>query len=80
MDITGCTGHVSYMPQKDCLFPWRTVLENVTLAVEVAGEKNKMPGIGRKSFFPSLDWRDSPMNIPPVSPGECDNGRRFCGR
>lgn len=29
---------VSYMPQKDLLFPWRTVLDNVILAREVAGE------------------------------------------
>ncbi len=29
---------VSYMPQKDLLLPWRTVLDNVILAREVAGE------------------------------------------
>lgn len=29
---------VSYMPQKDLLFPWRTVLDNVVLAREVAGK------------------------------------------
>ncbi|KJS17256.1 MAG: ABC transporter, partial [Peptococcaceae bacterium BRH_c4b] len=28
---------VSYMPQKDYLLPWRTVLDNVILAREVAG-------------------------------------------
>jgi putative hydroxymethylpyrimidine transport system ATP-binding protein len=26
-----------YMPQKDLLFPWRTVLDNTTLGLEVAG-------------------------------------------
>lgn len=32
---------VSYMPQKDLLFPWRSVLENVILAREVAGENRE---------------------------------------
>ncbi|MTI85350.1 MAG: ABC transporter ATP-binding protein [Firmicutes bacterium] len=32
---------VSYMPQKDLLLPWRTVLENVILAREVAGENKE---------------------------------------
>jgi len=33
---------VSYMPQKDLLLPWRTVLKNVILAREVAGEDRKV--------------------------------------
>ena len=36
-DITGCPGHVSYMLQKDLLFPWRTVGENVALPLEIQG-------------------------------------------
>ncbi len=28
-----------YMPQQDMLFPWRTVLENVSLGLEVQGER-----------------------------------------
>ncbi len=31
VDVTGRTGHVGYMLQKDLLLPWRTVLENITL-------------------------------------------------
>ncbi len=30
-------GLVGYMPQKDLLLPWRTVLDNVVLGMEVAG-------------------------------------------
>jgi len=30
-------GSVGYMPQSDLLMPWRTVLENTTLAMEIAG-------------------------------------------
>ena len=30
-------GSVAYMPQRDALLPWRTVLENATLSAEVSG-------------------------------------------
>lgn len=30
-------GHVGYMPQHDLLLPWRTALDNATVALEVAG-------------------------------------------
>jgi ABC-type nitrate/sulfonate/bicarbonate transport system ATPase subunit len=36
-DATGRVDHVAYMPQRDLLFPWRTVLDNTTLGLEVAG-------------------------------------------
>jgi ABC-type nitrate/sulfonate/bicarbonate transport system ATPase subunit len=34
-DVTGTPGQVAYMPQRDALFPWRTVLDNAVLAAEV---------------------------------------------
>jgi ABC-type nitrate/sulfonate/bicarbonate transport system ATPase subunit len=36
-DVTGCVGSAAYMPQKDLLLPWKTILDNVTLGLEVAG-------------------------------------------
>lgn len=30
-DVTGTSGHVGYMLQKDLLLPWRTVLDNIVL-------------------------------------------------
>lgn len=50
---------VSYMPQKDLLLPWRTVLDNVILAREVSGGDKRaikkealqlMPLFGLKGF------------------------------
>ena len=34
-------GKVGYMPQQDLLLPWRTVLENACLPLEIAGMKKK---------------------------------------
>ncbi len=34
-------GKVGYMPQQDLLLPWRTVLENACLPLEIAGIKKK---------------------------------------
>lgn len=36
-DVTGTKGLISYMPQHDSLFPWRTILDNVVLSQELAG-------------------------------------------
>ena len=30
-DVTGATGHVGYMLQKDLLVPWRTVVDNIVM-------------------------------------------------
>jgi ABC-type nitrate/sulfonate/bicarbonate transport system ATPase subunit len=35
--VTGEAGHVSYMPQRDNLMPWRSVLDNTILGLEVEG-------------------------------------------
>ncbi|MGE0214494.1 ABC transporter ATP-binding protein [Mycolicibacterium sp.] len=41
-DVTGSTSeHIGYVLQKDLLFPWRTVLENVILGLEVRGTRKK---------------------------------------
>lgn len=37
--IIGKKGNVAYMPQKDVLFPWRTVLENCIIPLEIQGVK-----------------------------------------
>ena len=36
-DVTGQTGHVGYMLQKDLLLPWRTVTENIVLGASLHG-------------------------------------------
>ena len=41
-DITGLAGHVSYMPQKDLLMPYKTVLQNVSLPLLIKGQKKAL--------------------------------------
>ncbi len=36
-DIAGKAGHVGYMLQKDMLFPWRNIVDNIILGLEVSG-------------------------------------------
>lgn len=39
-DITGSTGHVSYMLQKDLLLPFKTILDNVALPLIIKKQRN----------------------------------------
>lgn len=40
-NIVGKTGYVGYMLQKDMLLPWRTILDNIILGMEVRGVPKK---------------------------------------
>ena len=35
--VSSTLGHVAYMPQRDLLFPWRTVLDNAVIGLEIQG-------------------------------------------
>jgi ABC-type nitrate/sulfonate/bicarbonate transport system ATPase subunit len=48
-DFTGKTGRVSYMHQKDLLFPWYSILKNVCLPLLVKG---KSPKDARETAMP----------------------------
>jgi len=50
-DITGKTGKVSYMLQKDLLLEYRTVLDNVILPLLIRGEKKKLSRQYAAGFF-----------------------------
>jgi ABC-type nitrate/sulfonate/bicarbonate transport system ATPase subunit len=63
--INGKRGLASYMPQKDVLFPWRTVLDNVITPLEVGGVSKKaareeavslLPVFGLAKFADSYPW------------------------
>ncbi|MDR2181611.1 MAG: ABC transporter ATP-binding protein [Treponema sp.] len=51
-DITGLSGRVSYMMQKDLLMEYRSVLDNVILPLLLRGEKKKRAREKAAAFFP----------------------------
>ena len=53
-DITGISGKVSYMLQKDLLLEYRTVLDNVILPLLIRGEKKKTAREKAAAFFPQF--------------------------
>lgn len=44
------TGHISYMPQQDSLFPWRNIVDNVLLGQELYGKPDKKRAIEMLEF------------------------------
>ncbi len=50
-EVTGKTGIVSYMHQKDLLLPWRTVIENGALPLEIKGFKKEEAKLKVKEVF-----------------------------
>lgn len=50
-DITGSPGHVSYMLQKDLLFPYRSIEDNIALPLLVKGMKKKEAREKAVSYF-----------------------------
>ncbi|MCL2067167.1 MAG: ABC transporter ATP-binding protein [Treponema sp.] len=53
-DITGLSGRVSYMLQKDLLLEYRTVLDNVILPLLIRGHKKKEAREKAAAFFPQF--------------------------
>jgi len=51
-DITGISGKVSYMLQKDLLLEYRTVIDNVILPLLIRGEKKKQAREKASELFP----------------------------
>ena len=50
-DVTGIPGRIGYMPQKDLLLEYRTVLDNVILPLLIRGEKKKIARENAAAFF-----------------------------
>lgn len=46
--------HTAYMPQKDLLFPWRSVLDNTALGLEVQGVGKKEARERARELFPAF--------------------------
>jgi len=51
IEYTGRTGRVSYMRHKDLLFPWLTILDNVSLPAILKGEEKESAKRNAFEFF-----------------------------
>jgi ABC-type nitrate/sulfonate/bicarbonate transport system ATPase subunit len=71
-DITGVSGRVSYMLQKDLLLEFRTVLDNVILPLVIRGEAKRKARARAAPFFPvfGLDGCETKY------PGQLSGGMR----
>jgi ABC-type nitrate/sulfonate/bicarbonate transport system ATPase subunit len=57
-------GKVSFMPQKDLLFPWRTVLDNATLALEIEGVPRRAARKRAEALFPEFGLQGFERHYP----------------
>lgn len=62
-------GRVGYMPQKDLLLPWRTVLDNCLLPLEVAGKKNREETERVRALLARLGLADYERDYPDALSG-----------
>lgn len=51
-DVTGRLGLVAHMPQKDLLMPWKTVLDNTTIGLELLGVSKRRAREEALDLFP----------------------------
>ncbi|WP_277835643.1 ABC transporter ATP-binding protein [Speluncibacter jeojiensis] len=71
-DVTGRPGHCAYMPQKDLLFPWRSVLDNTVLGLQVAGVGKREARDRARELFPAFGLG----GFEDARPGELSGGMR----
>jgi putative hydroxymethylpyrimidine transport system ATP-binding protein len=71
-DATGRTDAFAYMPQQDLLFPWRTVLDNTTLGLEVAGTRRRAARERARPLFAEFGL----AGFEQARPGELSGGMR----
>ena len=70
--VTAPSPKIGYMPQKDQLFPWRTIWANVTLGLEVQRENTK----ARQAHVRELLERYGLSGFAQKTPGQLSGGMR----
>lgn len=68
-NITGKSGHVSYMLQKDLLLPFKTVLDNVALPQMIKGEKKKLARKKALTYFKEFGLEGTEDKYPKMLSG-----------
>jgi putative hydroxymethylpyrimidine transport system ATP-binding protein len=57
-------GQVGYMPQKDCLMPWRTVMDNAVLGLELQGISRKAASARVSDMMPAFGLAGTEKKYP----------------
>jgi ABC-type nitrate/sulfonate/bicarbonate transport system ATPase subunit len=68
-DITGQIGPVAYMPQKDLLLPWKTVLDNTIIGLELRGMRRRHARAEAETWFPRFGLAGFERAYPPALSG-----------
>ena len=63
-DITGKSGNISYMLQKDLLLPFKTVIDNVSLPLVIKGEKKKVAREKAEKYFTQFGLEGTEKKYP----------------
>ncbi len=67
--VQGAAGQVGYMLQKDMLLPWRTVIENVILGLEVRGVSDKVAREKAMQLIEAYGLKGFENNLPATLSG-----------
>ena len=63
-DITGETGHLAYMLQKDLLLPYYTIEDNVALPLVIRGQSKRAARGAVQEYFPEFGLEDTQKKYP----------------
>lgn len=63
-NITGKTGKLSYMLQKDMLLPFKTIVDNVALPLVIKGEKRKLAREKASALFEEFGLEGTQLKYP----------------
>ncbi len=63
-NITGKPGHISYMLQKDLLFPYKRVIDNVSLPLVLHGKRKKEARAEAAALFKTFGLEGYEMHYP----------------
>ena len=63
-NITGKSGNISYMLQKDLLLPFKTVIDNVSLPLVIKGEKKKTAREKAEKYFTQFGLEGTEKKYP----------------
>lgn len=64
VDITGKSGILSYMLQKDMLLPYKTIIDNVSLPLRIKGKKKKEARAIASEYFSKFGLEGTQLKYP----------------